>query len=294
MRKYVFLPILLCILLVISPFRNAYSGTTKSPSFLELSPDARTRALGNGLIGLAEGGASKFYNPGGVSGSENPLVQSLYEPGFEQYSSFSLSFSGSNFGIAYRGLGTEEIIARDLHGQPTGDVFHYHSHGVIGSFGWNLDDFGTGISMKGFYRSVSDSQFGYSLTPGVVYERAPFRVGAVLPDLLVSDVSLAELGAFSSGKELKFGVGVVTEPLNLGLDVKAELDEGEPKIGIAGAGLEWWLSEFFALRIGTNENMERSFGFGVKGGKTRIDYAYTFHEELPNSYVVSLGWVFGS
>ncbi len=293
MRKRFLLSVVLMVVLVSLPSEVAYPAELEPPPFLELPPNARTRALGNGLIGLAKGGSGLFINPGSAPNPESPQVQSLYEPQFDQYSSFSLSFSDNNYGIAYRGIGAGEIIERDLYGQPNGNVFNYHSHGVIGSFGKEFKDFGLGVSAKAFYKSTSDSYFGYSITPGVVYEHAPFQLGAVLPDLLVSEVSTAELGSFSLRKEVKIGVGFSTEPLNLGLDVKAELEKDELEVGIAGAGLEWWLSEIFALRVGTNGKLERSFGFGIKGGNARIDYAYTFHEELPDSYVVSVGWIFG-
>lgn len=292
MKKSVVAAVLLSALVIIFPLRSAYSKANKSPSFLGLAPNARTRAMGNGLVGLAEGGSSVFYNPAGISGPKKPQVHSLYEPGFDQYSSFSLSFSRSNYGIAYRGLGTGEIIERDLYGQPTGDVFRYHSHGLIGGFGWKIGDIGIGIGGKGFYRSISDSYFGYSISPGLVYELEPFRFGAVLSNLLVSGVSSEAVGSFSSGKEIKVGMGFTSNPLKLGLDVKAELKGDELNAGISGAGLEWWISDLFAIRIGVRGNLERSFGFGIRGGNARIDYAYTFHKELPDSYVVSLGWVF--
>ncbi|MFP4136689.1 MAG: hypothetical protein ACLFTO_06665 [Candidatus Acetothermia bacterium] len=290
MRRSFFILFLVSVLLVVFSSQFAVHAGSKPPAFLELPPDARTRALGNGLVGLAETGGGKFLNPGSFSSSTPPEVHSLYEPGFDQYSSVSLSFNQGNYGLAYRGIGTGEIIERDLYGQPTGDVFRYHGHGLIGGLGKEFGDFGLGVSVKAYHRSSSDSLLGYSVTPGILYERKPFRVGAVLPDLLVSDPF--EFGTFNSGKKVELGVGVSTEPLNLGLDVKAKLAEGELDVGFAGAGLEWWLSEIFALRVGTAGEAELTFGFGIRGGGARIDYAYSFHQELPDSYVVSVGWVF--
>ena len=253
----------------------------------------RAMALGDLRIALSSGGVVPRRNSSIKDTPAKPKINSLYGRSFKKYSRYSFSYSGDNFRVGYYGLGASNLLKRDLQGEPTGETFNYRNHGLSGSVGGEIGDFGVGLQANGFYKGAEANSYGLSLTPALDYRIKYFRAGVILPTWEKRGLMGGNNAGGSWKEEITLGFGILRGRLNLGLDFT---------LGLAGdvlsetnyrAGVEWWIMDYFALRGGLNGRSEKSFGFGIKGGKVRINYAYTFHSELPASSVVSFGWVFG-
>lgn len=266
-------------------------GSSGPEVLFDLSQGARSRGMGKVGVGLSGGGNLLSRNPALITDNSKPRLSSLYSRPFDEYSHYNLRFGFGYFRASYTELRAGNIVERDLYGDPTGSSFSYGSHGVVAGAGGKIEDIGLGLKGKGFYSSVREGQFLYSLTPGLVYSWKPFRIGAVFSNLLSTPKTLDQDTDYW-GKQLAFGLGFVTDDLRIGVDLETEIGEGRMKVGLYRAGIEWWMKDYLALRGGFNGNREKSLGFGIRGGSIRLDYAYTFHEELPDSYALSLGWVF--
>lgn len=267
-------------------------GSSGPEVLFDLSQGARSRGMGKVGIGLSGGGNSLPRNPALITDDTKPSLNSLYSRPFDEYSHYNLRLGFGNFRASYTGLRAGNVVERDLYGDPTGSSFSYGSHGVVAGAGGKIENIGLGLKGKGFYSSARERDFLYSLTPGLVYSWKPFRIGAVFSNVLSTPKTLDQDTGYWD-KQLAFGFGFVRDDLRIGVDVETEIGEGKMKVGLYRAGIEWWVREYLALRGGLNGNREKSFGFGIRGGRVRIDYAYTFHSDLPDSYAVSLGWVFG-
>ena len=267
-------------------------GNSGPEVLFDLSHGARKRAMGKIGVGLAGGGSKFPRNPALIRDKVKPALHSLYSRPFDKYSHYNFSFGFRGFRASYTGLTAGNIVERDLYGDPTGTSFSYSSHGIVAGVGGEIRNVGLGIKGKGFYSSTRDQQFLYSLTPGLAYSWKPFRFGAAFTNLLSSPKTLDQESGYWD-RRLAFGFGFVTDDLRIGVDLETEIGEGKFGVGLYRAGIEWWARDYLALRGGFNGNREKSFGFGFRGGNIRIDYAYTFHDQLPDSYAVSLGWVFG-
>jgi hypothetical protein len=61
-------------------------------------------------------------------------------------------------------------------------------------------------------------------------------------------------------------------------------------------GAEYQIVDAFAARAGATVNADKQWGFTAGAGFAlagfRVDYAYQFHTELPDSHWVSLGYSF--
>ena len=267
-------------------------GNSGPEVLFDLSQGARKRAMGKVGVGLAGGGMKFSRNPALIRDKVKPRLSSLYSRPFEEYSHYNLSFGFQHFRGSYTGLRAGNIVERDLYGEPTGTSFSFSSHGMVAGAGGKIGNVGLGLQGKGFYGSAGERQFLYSLTPGLSFSWKPFRVGAVLTNLLSSPKTLDQESGYWD-RRMAFGFGFVTDDLRIGVDMETEIGDGKFGVGLYRAGIEWWARDYLALRGGFNGNREQSFGFGLRGGNIRIDYAYTFHDQLPDSYAVSLGWVFG-
>ena len=260
---------------------------------LRLTNEVRSMALGELRIGLGSGGFLPRENSTARKISGEPKISSLYGRSFKNYSRYSLKFSGEDFSLGYFGMGAGNLLERDLQGEPTGQTFRYGNHGLSASIGGKIGNFGLGLQASGSYSSTGKGNYTVSLTPALDYRIKNFRAGVILPSWAKQDLLDGVNPGGSWKRNVTFGFGVLTKELNLGLDFTLGLEGDFLAETDYRAGVEWWVMEYFALRAGLNSHPEKSFGFGIKGGKVRIDYAYTFHSELPGSSVVSFGWVFG-
>lgn len=279
------------VILLLLNFISA--GGTKPKVLFDLSRGARERALSTSGFGSTGGLFDLFLEPPTNSNKDKKELSSFYSRPFEEYSHYSFGLSASHFSLSYTGLRTGNLIERDLYGDPTGDSFSFSSHGAIASVREKIGNTGVGINWKGYYDPGPTNRFSYSLSPGIAYYEAPISLRAALPNLISADSGSNKEEFASFAREVLLGAGITTDALRIGVDLKKDLKSESIKTNFYRAGVEWWPEKYLALRGGINSRGEKSFGFGIQGGNIRIDYAHTIHDELPQSYAVSLRWVFG-
>jgi|GEM_PF-5104772 len=282
---------ILAIILFLLNFTSA--GDTDPGALFELSRGARERALSKTGFGSTGGIVNLFLKPQTSSNQRKTEFSSFYSRPFEKYSHYSLGLSGNHFSLSYTGMRSGNIIERDLYGDPTGDSFGFSRHGAVASVREKIGNTGVGINWKGYYDPDRTSQFIYSFSPGIAYYQAPVSLRAGLPNLISTDSSSSKKETSSFAREVLIGAGVITDALRIGVDLKKDFKSENMETAFYRAGVEWWPEKYLALRGGINSRGEKSFGFGIQGGNIRINYAHSIHGELPQSYAVSLRWVFG-
>jgi hypothetical protein len=268
------------------------AGGTGPGALFDLSRGARERALSQAGFRFTGGLVDLSLKPQTNSNKRKTELSSFYSRPFEKYSHYSFGLNTNHFSLSYTGLGAGNIIERDLYGDPTGNSFSFSRHGAVVSVKEKIGNTGIGVSWKGYYDPGRTSKFIYSFSPGIAYYQAPVSFRAALPNLISTDSGSSSEAPTNFSRKVSIGAGIVTDALRIGVDLKKDLKSDGSKTNFYRAGVEWWPEKYLALRGGINSQGEKSFGFGIQGGNITINYAHTIHDELPQSYAVSLRWVF--
>lgn len=151
-----------------------------------------------------------------------------------------------------------------------------------------LDAFSVGVSVKfaSVSRSPEESGTAFSAEVSAMYRK----------DALTASAAVRTLGDAKAPAMARAGVGYGTA---FGLNAAAELDYVFNKGVMAGAGLEYWIKDMFALRAGYHYGSNKlvpgfaSLGLAadIKGAK--LDFAYLLASEtLAGGMMLTLGYAF--
>jgi len=282
------------------------AGTTGF-DFLRIPPTAREAALGGAAVGTAPGPMGFWFSPAHALSAEGPQAHVGYlnyvagiHIGSAAYSQPAGTNNGVGFGVVYLNSGTMKRT------NERGDE--------LGTFGVSFADLNlsgamrlgealaVGVGVQGLYGSI-DTFFtmGLAANVGATY-RLP--VDGLTAGLAVKNLGL-QLKAFRTDRDplpIDFGLGLGYQPnpsLNLALDAHKPIDN---RVSIR-AGVEGWVTDLLALRIGYNTDgvdlrsgggtdilAGLSTGLGVRYHRYELDYCFIPMLELGVAHRISLAF----
>lgn len=270
---------------------DCHAASTGIDSLFELPLDARSMGIGKVSLGILADSAGAFDNllEGKKPGKWE--LSSLYANQLGELHYATLNLRIKNIGVSYRRLSSGELTERDLRGNETGRSFRYRNQGLVGRIGRSFGRIGLLLKGRIIQKGIEDGVLSGSLTPGLSYEISPVRVGLTFSNLIGGEISSSGGGSRTWNKELTFGLGFETGNFIAGIDLEAEFhDRGVEPNGLS-AGIEWWIRNFVALRLGIMDDLRQAIGWGIRGENIQLDYAYLRHGELSNSHFVSFSWI---
>jgi tetratricopeptide (TPR) repeat protein len=270
---------------------------TSGGGFLLIGGGARSLAMGEACVALADDSSAVFWNPAGLSRMSFPGLNYMYNQWFvdikHQYYDFAFPTENGTFGGSYSLLDSGNIQGYDAGGSMEA-VFNAQSTALTFSWGRQVND---RLSVGANLKSISESLENYSATStaidlGVLFDiNANWKFGAAVQNV---------------GSPLKF----VTEeaPLpqtqRLGLAFKRSFFDDDISLAadyVSSAGStaginfggEYLFRNLLALRAGSTRGTLRA-GVGLESGQFGLDYAYVSHNDLGAAHQVSIAYSFAS
>lgn len=268
------------------------SGTTAA-NFLKIGVGARAAALGDAFTAVVDDSTSLYWNPAGLAKMEKRQLSATYNMWFAGINQgyLGMSFPLSRGGVVAGGVNYVDMgdfDGRDEAGNPTGtftaSALNFHL-GYANRVGEKLI---WGISAGLVQDTIADdTKSTYAANLGLIFKSS---------ELLSLGLALQNLGGQLGGDPLPFlakiGMALTWESLLLALDIASPADNDVYYC----AGIEWWIMDGIALRVGykTNQDIGEGLtaGFGFDKGKIRFDYAYVPYGELGDTHKVLLGMSF--
>jgi hypothetical protein len=267
-------------------------GTTAA-NFLKLGVGARAAAMGDAFTAVADDSTSLYWNPAGLAKMEKRQLSATYNMWFAGINQgyLGMSFPLSRGGVVAGGVNYVDMgdfDGRDEAGNPTGtftaSALNFHL-GYANRVGEKLI---WGISAGLVQDTIADdTKSTYAANLGLIFKSS---------ELLSLGLALQNVGGQLGGDPLPFlakiGMALTWESLLLALDIARPTDDDVYYC----AGIEWWIQDGIALRVGykTNQDVGEGLtaGFGFDKGKIRFDYAYVPYGELGDTHKVLLGMSF--
>jgi len=282
---------------------------TSSATFLKIGIDARAAGLGGAANAVIEGPGAVFLNPAAIlshRGGTAAYASYVQWPAEIQLGGLCLSRSlpsiDAQVAVSLVSLSTDFEETTEYHPQGTGRTVGYSDLVAGISFARHFTDrLAIGLSAK-WLREDLGSNLGGPLCQGLLIDAGSvyslgYRNGKLSITLANFGPDLRPEGTFSSnvtGSEVRytafspptqFMLGFAIDPwmaganrLTTAVQVQHQSDQEET----VRAGLEYWLKDAYALRLGYDlaaDEMGLSAGLGLQirpGDKPgRLDYAFT-------------------
>jgi len=313
MKKYVLLLPLAALLLWPSlSFGQAKVGTAGA-QFLEIGVSARAIGMGEAFLGVADDASALYYNPAGLSLlTKNEVVFTHIEyPADIQYEFVGFvmpvpSLAGS-IGAAVYALHMDDIKVTD-YSAPRGTGQTYTSTDLAAGLTYSAgltDRFSVGMTIK----YISQYLAGYKATGwaadlGTYYDTGfrNFKICMTIanfgPDMkFITD-------SYPLPIDFRFGTAIdVLQTDRSRLIASVQASHPNDNLEKYSGGLEYWLNDMFALRMGKKFNYDYyekddfgggiTFGAGLKaplmGVLLTVDYAYQDLGYLDTANRFSLG-----
>lgn len=261
--------------------------------FLRIAPSAREAALGGAAIATAQSPLGFWYSPAHVGAAPSQRAHLGYlnyaagiHIGSLAYTQPMGGQAGLGLGLVYLNSGT--MKRTNERGEQLGTFSSsYADLNVSGAFRHPIIDRITiGIGLQGLYGSI-DTFFslGFAGNFGAVYE---LPVNGLSAGVAVQNLGIQAraFGAERDPMPLDCGIGVSYQPsaaVSLALDVHKPSDSG---VGVR-AGVEGWIADLLALRLGYNSAGEQlkaggggdvlagvTTGLGVRYRGYQLDYCF--------------------
>jgi hypothetical protein len=287
--------VLATTILIISLASVCYAngaGTTGA-NFLKIGVGARAAALGDAFTVIVDDSTSLYWNPAGLAKMEKGQLSATYNIWFaginQGYLGVGFPLSGKGIvagGVNYVDMG--DFDGRDEFGNPTGtftaSALNYqlgYANGIGEKLIW-------GISAGIVQDTIADDiKSTYAANFGLIFKSSE----SLSLGLAVQNIG-GQLGSDPLPFVAKVGMAYTWKSLLLALDIASPTDNDLYYC----AGIEWWIMDGIALRVGykTNQDIGQGLtaGLGFDKGKIRFDYAYVPYGELGNTHKVSLGMSF--
>lgn len=260
-------------------------------TLFDVGMGARALGMGGAFVAVVDDANAVYYNPAGLALIEGRSVTSLYSNMMGAGSYFGAGYAQKNVGAAVFGL-MSTVPGTDQYGNPIGDV-DYREGTLAGGYARAFGPVALGGALK-LYSQEATVNRGFGVTGDIgalitLPSLAGVRVGAVARNMLGTV-------KFESGHQDNFDpsyvLGLSVKPLK-GLILAADYDVTH---STGRVGAEYRIVDAFAARAGATMNADKQYGFTAGAGfayeSFRIDYAYQFHAELPDSHWLSLGFSF--
>ena len=277
--------------------------------FLTINPGARSNAMGEAQIGVANDVYATYYNPAGLtnlSTKEFSFMHTSYLPNLVDdmsydFLTFAMPFrEGESIGGHFTYLNLGDQVSTDTNGNEIGS-FSSYMYALNVSYARQIDESSSwGINGKYFYQelavinSLDASSGSFAVDLGYFKHNAMdnpnLKLGAVLTNV---------------GPGVSFGDGEEDPlPTRLGLGLSLLTLEGQATVAfdfnyelndqtvVTNLGAEFYLVEDFALRAGflsdpSGDLNYTTLGLGADLGAIAFDVSYVIGGELdPHSNMV--------
>ena len=303
-RKYLHLALLLCVRLR----ADAPGVGTTSANFLKLGSSARSEAMGEAYVALADDAGGIGYNPAGMLNLEESSIQATHTSWFGGVSYELLNLvqainTGQAVGYGFSYINLPQQSVTQASGLNTGNVLDsFRQIGSINPYDMRVNlayaqQLGWGIK-AGAVLNVLEQSVGNNAATGLGVD-----LGALMEpmDHLEVGLSLQNLGPSVSLISQSFGLPMLVR-LGLSYVIKDRIllstEAGLPNDNnfYAGLGAEFMLNEYLYLRGGYRYDSifnPYSAGLGIKMPSAMLDIAWVPMGELGQTYRVSLAWNWG-
>ena len=277
--------------------------------FLTINPGARSNAMGEAQIGVANDVYASYYNPAGLtnlSTKEFSFMHTSYLPNLVDdmsydFLTFAMPFrEGESIGGHFTYLNLGDQVSTDANGNEIGS-FSSYMYALNVSYARQIDESSSwGVNGKYFYQelavinSLDASSGSFAVDLGYFKHNAMdnpnLKLGAVLTNV---------------GPGVSFGDGEEDPlPTRLGLGLSLLTLEGQATVAfdfnyelndqtvVTNLGAEFYLVEDFALRAGflsdpSGDLNYTTLGLGADLGAIAFDVSYVIGGELdPHSNMV--------
>lgn len=261
---------------------------TNEAAFLKIDAATRPAAMGGAFVGVADDVNSVFWNPAGLTQMEKCEFSAMYNVWFADIKYTSGAYSqpvGNNAAVGISVIYLQsEIERRSGDTEDPDSLFNAYSFavGLSGSYDLIPEVFSLGATVKAFGEDfdVADSS-GTAADLGCLISMGTLSLGASVQNIkITSSVEDASLPVSVRG-----GIGYQFSKGSVIAAEFSKLGAGDPSYHI---GLEKWLREILALRVGyaidNNDNPKDglSVGLGLRAYGTKpleamsfqLDYAY--------------------
>lgn len=306
--------LLLVVAMVYAPqsaFGQAKVGTTGA-QFLELGVSARSMAMAESFVAVADDISAVYYNPAGLTSLFGKETQFTY---VQMPADIGYYFAGAGMPVENVGgvlaigmytLSSGQMVETDYYRstiEGTGRTFGWNDFAFAASYGRYLTDrFSVGFTLKFISQVVHESSAsGWAADVGTLYNTGfrGFKIGMVItnfgPDLRM------QTAAYPLPINFKFGGAInAIETNDNVLTLSAEGWHPSDNLEKYNVGGEWTYKDRFSLRAGGRVNYDISgltFGGGVKvpfgeEREIRVDYAWQDFGILTQVHRFTLGFAF--
>ncbi len=245
-----------------------------------LGADARALGMGKAYVSIAQGPSAIFWNPAGLTQSNQKGLDILHS---NLFGDTSYDFMGycyptpraGVFGLGLFRLGVSDIEERDFRNNLINSSLKNEQLEYIFSYSREvIPSFSSGINLKlNTHKIQSYSATGVGIDVGILYHPdGKFRVGANLQNLLEPTLKLKN-DTTKYPINLKTGISYHRGELIISVDMdKSRLTELKWH-----SGIEYSIYKTLSLRIGLDHE-DFTYGFGIKYKGFRFDYAYAAQE----------------
>ena len=309
MRKWASIEAGVCaaILLMASStgFSSEYAG-----DFLSLGAGARSLGMGSAFVAISDDASSVYWNAAGAAQLSRGEAMAMHAErfgGIVKYDFVSLlmpteRFGGAGLGILRVGVDDIKYTVLERPDEDLGPSNRPRVSRIVSAADYALylsngrsagRDLFLGGTVKLVRRKIADnSASGYGIDLGALY-KAPWGVSAGLSLRDVTTTTIAwDTGAedrihpsLHLGVAYSRAVALLRGRLIGALDASAGRDEPDDRVR---AGCEYRYRDTVALRLGSERgSITAGMGFRVYG-RFALDVAFLGHEDLDNTYRVSV------
>lgn len=279
--------------------QNDNAGTS-SGTFLKLSTNARTAALGHSGVALSGDAGCIYYNPSSIMGIKSTdLVlsfSSIYEEMKTGYIGLAVPYEIGVIGVGVSYFNSGEMTRTEA--APVGFIktgtFTNSDIGLHLSYGRKImPDFSAGVTLKGVFETLAEkSAYAFALDIGGFYSYDAVDFG-----LAVRNIGTGlKFDSVSCSLPMIISAGLAYHAME-GLLFTASGDlpnESDIKFNLGG---EYRIIEYFALRVGYNTGQKDIEGFGgLTAGiglfyqNFMLNYAYNTYGDFGAVHIISLGF----
>lgn len=281
---------LILVLFILSTI-NYHLSTASAGMFEPLGLGARPLAMGKTFVALSNDASCIYWNPAGLTQLDKDeiitMYSDLYNMGLISYQGVCYAhpgIGGGAIGFGYTRLATSEKV----------DFLDFQENTFMFSYALSpLRYTSVGINLKYYLADFETSGTGAGMDAGILFNyNNIISVGVTAQDLNEPKVQFQSGSSDKLPMNLKAGLAVAPiQDLVFALDLDNINEDSKLHLGA-----EYWLGQYFALRIGGinqyESNWTYSGGLGIVYKAIKLDYAYQRHFDLEDTHFVSLGFVF--
>lgn len=261
--------------------------------FDDYIPSARARGMGGAFTAVADDASSIFFNPAGLAGSQNHVqigFAQLYGQKFAEHgtavAAYKLPNKWGRIGIGARFFGVTfedvDLMSEQSFSLSHGFVLQHDIHSTI-SFGY------TGNYHRLSFDDEDDYGDALSVDLGVnALLHGRTRFGFTLTNLFKATMGNENQNDLPS----KMALGIAYQPYDM-VTTSIELKKDFAKETEFMGGVEARIFEPLTLRFGVHQNPAiYNLGLGLNIRGVEVDYSYSFHNVLPSTSHLNVGYKF--